>query len=104
MMGEHDCSNRKPASPLGERSKVLSGRLRNEKEPERTTWQGAIFAAEVEATAQMYHPLSAKSELQIREPWAWKGGAMATFMKTAAIIPTFDDMRAVLVSDVAGER
>jgi len=51
--------------------------------------------------AEVYHPLFAKVELNVREPWAWKGGALETFMKAAGVVPTYDDMRVILVSDVS---
>jgi len=84
--------------------KLPYGKAPKNKGTGEDTLAGEVFAADAEILAEVFHPLMSKIELSIREPWAWKGGALATFMKAPMLIPALDDLRAILVSNVAAKR
>ena len=68
------------------------------------TLAGELYARNAGVLADLYHPLFVKSELLIKEPWGWKGGLLETFVKAPSIVPSYEDLRAIMVEDVTAKR
>ena len=59
------------------------------------------FAPEM---AAIYHPLTVKAEVNIAEPFEWKGGGLDSFYKGTGDPGEGDSMRAIMVSPHVGKR